>query len=110
MIGRAVAKAAKRLGEWFKGYDDAPLWICFARFIFAMSSLALIVSFCGPAILVGDLIGFMAYQEWIILSHASFLYIVAIAVTFILAVISGIPTILYERKKMEKSDEKAHQN
>lgn len=110
MIGRATAKKAKRLGEWFRGYDDAPLWICFSRLIFAVSSLTFIVSFFGPAILVGDLIGFLAYQEWIILTHASLLYIVVIVVTFVLAVISGIPTILYEKKKMGKSNEKARQN
>ena len=93
----------KRLREWFKD-DDAPLWLCFWRFVFAVSSLACVVTFFGPAILVGDVIGFFAYQEWIF-THAHFVYIVAVVVTFTLAVISGIPAILYEKKKMEKSNE-----
>ena len=87
-----------------RGYDGTPLWICFCRFVFAVSALAFIVSFFGPAVLGADLIGFLAYQEWI-LTHASFLYMVVIVVTFTLAVISGFLTIIYE-KKMAKSNEK----
>jgi type VI protein secretion system component VasK len=91
----------KRLAEWFRGYDDAPLWLCFCRLVFAVSVLSSIVSFFGPAILGGDLIVFWMYQDWS-LAHAGFLYVVAIVVTFTLAVISGIPTILFERKKMRR--------
>jgi hypothetical protein len=95
-----LPKVVKRLGEWFKGYDDAPLWLCFCRLIFAVSVLSFIVLLFGPAIFGGDLIGFWMYQDWS-LTHAGFLYIVVIVVTFTLAVISGIPTILYEKKKMK---------
>jgi len=106
MIGRAAARIAKRLRDWFMGYDDAPLWLCFCRLIFWVSSLACILSFCGPAILVeGDLIGVWAYQEWVRTDISFFYtYIVVVLVTFTLAVISGIPTFLYE-KNMEKSNE-----
>ena len=91
----------KRLREWFKD-DDAPLWLCFCRLVFAVSSLACVLIFCGPAILVGDVIVFFAYQEWIFThTHAHLVYIVAVVVTFTLAVISGIPAILYERKEKE---------
>jgi phosphotransferase system glucose/maltose/N-acetylglucosamine-specific IIC component len=93
-----LSKAVKRLGEWFRGYDDAPLWLCFCRLIFALSALSFIVSFFGPLILGGDLIGFLMYQ-WSV-THAG-LYIIVIVVTFTLALISGIPTFLYEKKKMK---------
>jgi hypothetical protein len=91
----------ERLGEWFKGYDDAPLWLCFCRLIFAVSSLSFIVSLFGPAILGGDVIGFWMFQDWC-LTHVGFLYLVVVVVTFTLAVISGVPTILYEKKKMKQ--------
>jgi hypothetical protein len=96
----------KRLGEWFTGYDDAPLWLCFCRLIFAVSALSFVVWSFGPAVLGGDLIGFWIYQQWS-LTHAGFLYIAVTVVTFALAVISGIPTLLYERKKLKKWDESA---
>ena len=96
-----MSKIVKRLGEWFKGYDDAPLWLCSCRLIFAVSVLSFIVSLFGPAILGGDVIGFWMYQDWC-LTHAGFLYIVVIVITFTLALISGIPTILYEKKKMKQ--------
>ena len=100
---KSMSKIISRFREWFRGYDDAPLWLCFCRFIFAVSSLACILSFFGPAILVGDLIGFFAYQEYIQTDISFFyIYIVVVLVTFTLAVISGIPAILYEKKKMEK--------
>lgn len=86
----------RRLEEWFKGYDDAPLWLCFCRLIFAISALSCSISFFGPAILGGDLISFWLYQEWA-LTNIGFLYI--LVTTFILTVISGIPTFLYEKKK-----------
>jgi predicted small integral membrane protein len=101
-----LSKTVKRLKEWFKGYDDAPLWLCFCRLIFAVSTLAFIVSFFGPAILGGDLIGFWMYQKWS-LTHAGFLYIIVIVVTFTLAVISGIPSFLYEKKKMKLRENEA---
>ena len=96
-----MPKMVKRLGEWFKGRDGAPLWLCFCRLVFAVSALSFVVSFFGPAILGGDLIGFWTYQDWS-LTHAGFLYIVVIVVTFALAVISGIPTFAYERKRMKR--------
>lgn len=98
-----LPRIVKRLAEWFKGYDDAPLWLCFCRLIFAVSALSFIVLFFGPAIFAGDVIGFWMYQEWS-LTHAGFLYIVLIVITFILTVISGIPTFLYEKKKTEIYD------
>ena len=103
--GKEGMSRLKRLREWL-GYDDGPLWLCFCRFVFAVSSLACVLTFCGPAILVGDVIVFFAYQEWIFShAHAHLVYIVAVVVTFTLAVISGIPAILYEKRKMEKSNE-----
>jgi uncharacterized protein YneF (UPF0154 family) len=96
-----LSKTVKRLKEWFRGYDDAPLWLCFSRLIFAVSALSLIVLFFGPGILGGDLIGFWMYQDWF-LTRAGFLYIIVIVVTFTLAIISGIPTFLYEKKKMKQ--------
>jgi hypothetical protein len=90
----------RRLEEWFKGYDDAPLWLCFCRLIFAVSALSFIVLFFGPAIFGGDLLGFLLYQG--ALTHAGFPYILVIVTTFILTVISGIPTFLYEKKKMKE--------
>lgn len=91
----------RRLEKWFKGYDDAPLWLCFCRLIFAVSALSLIVLFFGPAIFGGDQLGFLLYQDWV-LTHAGFLYRIVIVVTFTLTVISGIPTFLYEKKKMKE--------
>jgi len=95
-----LPKIVKRLKEWFKGQDGAPIWLCFCRLIFAVSALSFIVSFFGPAIFAGDMIGFWMYQEWT-LTHAGFLYILVIVATFTLALVSGIPTFLYERKKMK---------
>lgn len=95
-----LSKTLQRLREWFKGHDDAPLWLYFCRLIFAVSALAFIVSFFGPAVLGGDIMGFWMYQEWS-LTNAGFLYIVVIILTFTLAVISGIPTFLYEKKRMK---------
>lgn len=95
-----LPKTVKRLREWFRGYDDAPLWLCFCRLIFAVSALAFTVSLFGPAIFGGDLIVFWMYQDWA-LTDAGFLYIIVIVVTFTLAIISGIPTFLYEKKKMK---------
>lgn len=100
-----MPRIVKQLAEWFKGYDDALQWLCFCRFIFAVSVLSFIVLFFGPAILGGDLIGFWMYQDWTS-THAGFLYIVVIVVTFILAMISGIPTLLYEKKKMKQAENK----
>jgi phosphotransferase system glucose/maltose/N-acetylglucosamine-specific IIC component len=90
----------KWLREWFKGYDGAPLWLCFCRLVFAVSALSFIALFFGPAILSGDMIGFWMYQEWT-LTHASFLYILVVVATFTLTVISGIPTFLYEQKRIK---------
>jgi len=88
----------RRLEEWFKGYDDAPLWLCFCRLIFAVSALSFIVVFFGPAIFGGDLLGFLLYSDWA-LTNIGFIYILVIVTTFILTVISGIPAFLYEKKK-----------
>ena len=103
-----MSKTVKRLGEWFKGHDDAPLWLCFCRLIFALSILSFIVSFFGPAIFGGDLIGFWVYQEWS-LTHIGFLYMITIVVTFTLAIISGIPTFLYEKKKTKRMKNEAEE-
>ena len=94
----------KRLEAWFKGYDDAPWWLCACRLIFAVTYLAFIVSFFGPAILSGDPMGFWLHQYWAV-THGGSLYTVAIFVTFTLAVISGIPSIVYERKRMKEFDQ-----
>jgi hypothetical protein len=91
----------KRLEAWFKGDDGAPLWLCACRLIFAVAALAFIGAFFGPAILSGDLIGFWLYQSWVV-THAGFLYVVVIVVTFTFAVISGIPTFLYEWKRLKE--------
>lgn len=96
-----LTKVVKRLKDWFKGYDEAPLWLCFCRLIFAISTLAFIISLFGPAILGGDVIGFWVYQHWT-LTYAGFPYIVIIVTTFMLAILSGIPTIRYERKRMRE--------
>jgi len=101
---KVLPKIVKRFEEWFRGYDGAPLGICFCRLIFVVSTLAFIVSFFGPAILGGDLIGFWMYQEWS-LTHAGFLYIIVIVVTFTLTVISGIPTFLYEKRSKPMKNE-----
>ena len=77
------------------------LQVYFSGVIFSLHSLVL-----WTAILVGDPIGFMAYQEWVQTDiNFFYIYIVVVLVTFTSAVISGIPTILYEKKKMEKSNE-----
>ena len=98
-----MPKIVRRFKEWFT-YDDAPLWLCFCRFIFVVSFLAFILSFCGPAILVGDPMGCLAYMEIILRTDISFfyIYIIIVLVTFTLTVISGIPVIRYEKKKMKK--------
>jgi hypothetical protein len=106
VTGRRLPKIMKQLKEWFKGYDDAPLWLCSCRFIFAVATLSFIVSFFGPAILSGDLIGFWLYRNWTV-THAGFLYTVVTVVAFTLAVISGVPTFVYERKRMKELDESA---
>ena len=99
-----LVEMVRRLEEWFKGYDDAPLWLCFCRLIFAVSALSFIVVFFGPAIFGGDQLGFLLYQEWT-LTNIGFIYIIVIVTTFILTVISGIPTFLYEKKKMKEMKE-----
>lgn len=99
-----LSKTVKRLKEWYKGYDEAPAWFRFCSLVFAVSALAFIVVLFGPAILGGNIIGFWVYQNWA-LTFAGFPYIVIIVVTFMLAVISGIPTLRYQFKKMRKLKE-----
>jgi len=45
------------------------------------------------------------YQDWA-LTYAGFTYIVIIIATFTLAVVSGIPTLRYEWKRMRQSGER----
>jgi len=45
------------------------------------------------------------YQDWA-LTYAGFTYIVIILATFMLAVVSGIPTLRYEWKRMRQSGER----
>ena len=92
-----MSKTVQRLKEWFRGYDDVPLWLCFCRLIFALSALSFIISFFGPAILWREVIGFWVFQDWA-LTHAGFLYIAVIVVTFTLAVIFGVPAFLYKKR------------
>ena len=96
-----LRKMVMRLKEWLKGHDDAPLWLCFCRLIFAVSVLSFVILFFGPAILGGDLLGFWMYQDWSS-THVGFLYVALIVITFALALISGIPTFVYERKRMRE--------
>jgi len=98
---KVLVGMVRRLEEWFKGYDDAPLWLCFCRLIFAVSALSFSVVLFGPAIFGGDQLGSLLYRDWA-LTHAGFPYILVIVTTFILTVISGIPTFLYEKKKMKE--------
>src|SRR4030067_179910 len=90
-----LSKTIKRFKEWFKGYEEAPLWLSFCRLIFAVSTLVFIVLFFGPAILSGDVIGFWMYQHWS-LTYVGFPYIAIIVATFLLALIFGIPTFMHE--------------
>lgn len=100
-----LSKTVKRLKEWYKGYDEAPAWFRFCSLVFAISTLAFIAVLLGPAILIGgNVVGFWGYQDWA-LTYAGFPYIVIIVVTFMLAVISGIPTFRYERKRMRELKE-----
>jgi predicted small integral membrane protein len=101
-----LSKTVKRLKDWFKGYEEAPVWLCFCRLIFAVSTLAFIVLFFGPAILSGDVIGFWMYQHWA-LTYAGFQYIVVIVISFTLAVISGVPTFLYKHRRMRQAENEA---
>ena len=100
-----MSNMLRRLKVWFKGYEEAPLWLCFCRLVFAVSTLALIVLFLGPAILSGDVMGFWAYRHWA-LTFVGLPYIVFVVATFIIVVISGVPTFLSERKRMEESKER----
>jgi len=99
-----LSKTIKRFKEWFKGYEEAPLWLSFCRLIFAVSTLAFIVLFFGPAILSGDVIGFWMYQHWS-LTYVGFPYIAIIVATFLLALIFGIPTFMHEWKRIEELNE-----
>jgi len=99
-----LSKTVKRLKDWFKGHEEAPAWLRFCRLVFAVSTLAFIVLFFGPAIISGDVIGFWMYQHWA-LTYAGFPYIAIIVATFMLAVISGTLTFLYERKRMKELNE-----
>jgi len=101
-----LSKKIKRLKNWFSGYEEAPLWLHFCRLIFAVSTLAFIVSFFGPAILSGDVIGFWMYEHWA-LTSAGLPYIVLVVVTATLAVISGIPASLYEKERMKRTENEA---
>jgi hypothetical protein len=103
---KVLPKIVKRFEEWFRGYDGAPLGICFCRLIFVVSTLAFIVLFFGPAILSGDVIGFWMYQHWA-LTYAGFQYIVVIVISFTLAVISGVPTFLYKHRRMRQAENEA---
>jgi uncharacterized membrane protein YcjF (UPF0283 family) len=94
-----------RLRDWFRGYDEAPARIRFLRVVFAFSTLAFIISLFGPAILSGAVIGFWMFQDWA-LTYAGFAYIVVIIVTFMIAIVSGIPTLWYEWKRMRQSKER----
>lgn len=69
-----------------------------------MSALSFLILFFGPSILTGDLIAYWLYSSWWS-TNVSFPFIVVIVITFMLALISGIPTFLYERKKIKKSNE-----
>jgi phosphotransferase system glucose/maltose/N-acetylglucosamine-specific IIC component len=73
--------------------------------VFAFSTLAFIISCFGPAILSGEIIGFWMYQNWA-LTYAGFTYIVIIIATFMIAIVSGIPTLRYEWKRMRQPGEK----
>jgi predicted small integral membrane protein len=93
------------LKDWFRGYDEAPARIRFLRVVFAFSALAFIISFFGPAILSGEIMGFWMYQDWA-LTYAGLTYIVIIIATFMIAIVSGIPTLRYEWKRMRQSGER----
>jgi hypothetical protein len=41
------------------------------------------------------------HQNWAV-THADFLYVIVTVATFTFAVISGIPTFLYERKRLKE--------
>lgn len=99
-----LSKMVGRLKDWFKGYEEAPAWLSFCRLVFAVSTLVFILLFFGPAILSGDVIGFWMFQGWGS-TYAGFPYMVIIVVIFMLAVISGIPTLLYEWKRMNELKE-----
>jgi phosphotransferase system glucose/maltose/N-acetylglucosamine-specific IIC component len=68
--------------------------------------MSFLISFFGPAILSGDVIGFWMYQHWS-LNYAGFQYIVVIVISFMLAVISGVPTFLYEHRRMRQAENEA---
>jgi len=96
-----LPRIIKRLKESFRLWKDEPKWLWFCRLVFLLSAFSFLVSFFGPGILSGDLIAFWLYSNWSLTSVGS-PFIVVIVVTFLLVVISGIPTFLYERKRIKE--------
>jgi hypothetical protein len=92
------SKTVSRLKEWYRGYEEYPAWLRFRSLVLAFSILAFIVVFFGPAILGGDVLSFWMYQTEV---QFRLLYLVVIVVTFVLAVVSGIPILRYESRRMK---------
>jgi hypothetical protein len=99
--GRLLAKTSARLKEWFKGYEEVPAWLAFCRLVFAVSILAFIVLFFGPALLSGNVLGFWLYQGWVF-TYAGFPYIVITVAAFMIGTISGIPVFWFEWKRIKE--------